>query len=169
LAAPDFRSRIVDLTIRQTLPAGLRAAGEVNPKHRETLLSAAERCEQDGTSDALEHARQSARAAADDTEDVSDLVATGDDAAYAYVTHLAYVTASADSIACALETIDEDVIEAATLAGYAAYYAALAGSVMTDRPALSVALARDRVLADYVDGIVGVLVEMRTPGSAWVH
>jgi hypothetical protein len=169
LDAGEFRARVVDLTVRNTVPAGLRAAAEVNPKHATKLLSAAERCEREGTPDALEDARQAARTASNDGGDISDLADSDDDAAAAYAAHLAYVTASADSVAFAVDIVDVDVIEAAMLVGYSAYYAALAASITTDQRLKDLALARDRVLGNYVDGIVAVLVEMRAPGTAWVH
>jgi hypothetical protein len=178
LDAGEFRTRVVDLTVRTTVPAGLRASAEVNPKHAARLLSAAERCEREGTPEALEEARQAARAASHraddnselaDTDETSDLSDTDDDAAAAYAAHLTYVTSSADSVAFAIDAVEVDVIEAAMLASYAAYYAAMAASVMTDQPLKDLALARDRVLANYIDGIVAVLIEMRAPGTAWVH
>jgi hypothetical protein len=168
LDAADFRARVVDFTVRQTVPAGLRAAAAVNPKHATSLLDAAERCERDGTSAALETARQAARAASNDSEDVEDL-AENDDAATAYAAYRAYGTSSADSAAFAADAVDVDVIDAATLAGYAAYYAALATSITTDQSAKNLAFARDHVLAHFVDGIVAVLVDMRAPGTEWVH
>jgi hypothetical protein len=178
LDAGEFRARVVDFTIRNTVPAGLRAAAEVNPKHATRLLSAAERCEREATPDALEDARQAARAAshrADDisdpaeTDDISNPADTDDDAAAAYAAHLAYATSSADSVAFAVDAVDVDVIEAAMLTGYAVYYAAMAASITTDQSLKDLALARDRALASYIDGIVAVLVEMRAPGTAWVQ
>ena len=169
LDAADFRSRVVDFTVRQTVPAALRAAAAVNPKHATSLLNAAEKCEHEGSSEALENARQVARAAAaNETEDVPNLAENDDDAAAAYAAYLFYMTSSADSAAFAADAVDVDVIEAAMLAGYAAYYAALATSITADQPARQLAMARDRILADYVDGVVGVLVQMRAPGTAWV-
>src|SRR5262245_5287442 len=149
LDAGEFRTRVVNLTVRTTVSAGLRAAAEVNPTHAARLLSAAERCEREGTPEALEEARQAARAASNRADETSDLADADDDAAAAYAAHLTYVTSSADSVAFAIDAVEVDVIEAAMLAGYAAYYAAMAAAVMTDQPLKDLALARDRVLANY--------------------
>jgi hypothetical protein len=58
----EFQRRVVDMTIRKAVPMGLRAAARVNPKFAERLEFAAVRCEQDGTREACENARQAARA-----------------------------------------------------------------------------------------------------------
>ena len=57
----EFRRRVVAMTIRKAVPVGLRAAASINPKHAEALEAAAVRCEQKGTREACEHARQVAR------------------------------------------------------------------------------------------------------------
>ena len=43
----DFVRRVVDMTIRKAVPAGLRAAARVNPKHAGALELAAAKCEAD--------------------------------------------------------------------------------------------------------------------------
>jgi hypothetical protein len=85
------------------------------------------------------------------------------------VTHVAYVAAAADAAAFAAEAVAADVVEAVTLAGYSAYYAALTTSAIDNQSAKRASTARDQVFAEYVEGIVSVLVTMRTPGSVWVH
>jgi hypothetical protein len=150
LDAEDFRARVLDLTIRRALPSALRAAAGVNPKHATTLLYAAEQCE-------------------NDIDDVSDLRDTEDNAAVEYVTHVAYVAASADAAAFAADAVAADVVEAVTSAGYSAYYAALTTAAIDNQSAKRAASARDRIFAEYVEGIVSMLVAMRTPGSVWVY
>jgi hypothetical protein len=169
LDAEDFRARVLDLTIRRALPSALRGAAGVNSKHATALLYAAEQCEDAGTTDAVEQARQAARSASNDIDDVSDLRDTEDEAAVEYVTHVAYVAASADAAAFAAEAVAADVVEAVTLAGYSAYYAALTTAAIDNQSAKRASSARDRIFAEYVEGIVSVLVTMQTPGSVWVH
>src|SRR5262245_9762431 len=60
----EFRRRVVDMTIRKAVPVGLRAAARVNPQFADRLKAAALRCEQEGTGEACEYARQEAHYAA---------------------------------------------------------------------------------------------------------
>jgi hypothetical protein len=59
----EFVRRVVDMTIRRSLPAGLRAAAGVNPKHADALEAAAARCERGGTRESCQHAGDVAREA----------------------------------------------------------------------------------------------------------
>jgi len=169
LDAEDFRARVLELTIRRALPSALRGAAGVNPKHATALFYAAEQCEDSGTPEAVEHARQAARSASNDIDEVSDLRDTEDEAAVEYLTHVAYVTAAADAAAFAADAVAADVVEAVALAGYSAYYAALTTASIDHQSAKRASSARDRIFAEYAEGIVSVLIAMRTPGSVWVH
>jgi hypothetical protein len=61
----EFVRRVADMTIRKTVPAGLRSAAKVNPKHADALESAAVRCEAEGSRASCENARLVARTAAE--------------------------------------------------------------------------------------------------------
>jgi hypothetical protein len=91
----EFVRRVVEMTIRKSVPAALRSAAKVNPKHAETLETAAVRCEREGTRESAQAARTAAAAAA---------YATADAAAYA-----AYAAADAVDAAYAAD----DAVDAA--------------------------------------------------------
>ena len=84
----EFMRRVVDVTIRRAVPAGLRAAAKVNPEHASELEAAAVRCEQEGSRDACQNGERVARAAAyaaayADAADAADAAADAAAAAYA--------------------------------------------------------------------------------------
>lgn len=60
----EFVRRVVEMTIRKSVPAALRSAASVNSKHAKALEAAAVRCEQEGTREAAQGAKQVARPAA---------------------------------------------------------------------------------------------------------
>ena len=135
-----FRQIVVEQTIRQILPIALRAAASRNPKHSERLEAAAVRCEKDGNQAAAKAAQNAA----------SEARRAADASADAY----AYASADADAAA--------DAAAAAAAAAYAAAAAAAAAGAATD------ASTRDRVLADFAERVVQILVEMGAPGAQWL-
>ena len=137
----DFVRRVVDMTIRKAVPAGLRAAARVNPKHAGALELAAAKCEADGTRESCREASSVARAAA--------AYAAADAAAYAAA--YAAADAAADAAAAAAAAA------AADAAADAAPYAAAAAYA-----------ARDKSLATYAEWVVEILIDMKAPGCQWL-
>ena len=121
LDAAEFRKRVAELATKTCVPIALRAAASINkdPKHKQAMLDAANRCEIEGSQQSARDANKVARAAAAD--------AAADAAAYA----------AADA--------------------YAAAYAAA-----------DAAAARDKILSDFAEGVVQILIEMKVPGCEWL-
>ena len=136
----EFVRRLAEATIREIVPAALRAAATRNPAHAGKLEAAAKRCEAEGTEQAARDARKIATAAA-----TAYAAAT---AATAYAAYAAY--AAAAYAACA----------ATDAADAAAAYAACAA---TD------AAARDQALTRAADMAAKILTEMRDGGVATVQ
>jgi hypothetical protein len=136
----EFRTRIVDLAFRKSVPAALRSAAAIckDEKHKAALCEAANRCERDGTQQAVIDARAVAKAADADADAAADAAAA------------AYAAADADADADA-------VADAAADADAAAYAAADAA-----------ADARDKSLADYAEAVVQILIDMKAPGCEWL-
>ena len=155
----EFVRRVVDMTIRRAVPVGLRAAAGRNPKHAKALEAAAVRCEQDGTREACEHARTVARAYAARSSAAAATYDAAYDAAYAAsaAADAAYFAAAASASASAA-----DVADAA-----AAYAAADVADAAADASAAD-ARTRDRVLADYAEWVVQILIDMQAPGCQWL-
>jgi hypothetical protein len=149
----EFVRRVVDVTIRRAVPAGLRSAARVNPKHADALEAAAVRCERECTREACEHARQIARAAA------AAAYAAAAAAAAAYADAAAAAAAYADAAAAA--AADADAAADAAAAAYAAAYAAAAADEAADA-------AGDQSLATYAEWVVDILIDMKAPGCAWL-
>jgi hypothetical protein len=143
---PEFIRRVADVTIRRAVPIGLRAAAKVNPAHAKALESAAVRCEQEGTREACEAARDAAANAAAD-------------AAYA-----AYAAANAAAAAAA----DAYAANAAANAAADAAYAANAAADAAYAAANARASARDKVLTDYAEWIVEILIDLKSPGCEFL-
>ncbi len=109
----EFAKRCAELATKTCVPAALRAAASINkqPKHKQALLDAANRCEIEGSRQSAEDARQVARAAAA--------------AAAAYADAAAAAAAAADA-------------------------------------------ARDKILSDFAEGVVQILIDMDVPGCEWL-
>ncbi len=146
-----FRQIVAEQTIRQIVPIALRAAAKRNPKCAERLEAAAVRCEQEGTQQAAEAARNPARetrngAAACAAKDVTDAAAA------------AYAAAAA----CAAK----DVTDAAAYAYAAAHAAAAAYEAAS---AYAAAAERDRVLAVSADLALAALLALNSPGCEFLY
>jgi hypothetical protein len=113
----EFVRRVVDVTIRRAVPAGLRSAAKVNPAHVVDLEAAAVRCEQEGTRDACLQARSVARAAGAAAYAAAD--AAADAAAYAAAAAAADAAAYAAAYAAADAAADAAAARDRSLAEYA--------------------------------------------------
>jgi hypothetical protein len=151
----EFAKRLAELAIRKAVPVALRAAASVqkDAKHKAALLKRALICERYGTWQVASDARKAAAAvyAADVAAyDAADVAAY--DAAYA-AAYAAYAAA-----AYAAYAADADAADAAAYAADTAAFAADAAKFST----------RDKVLADFAEDVVQLLVEMDVPGKQWL-
>lgn len=140
-----FRRRVVDMTIRRAVPVGLRAAATVNPQHAQALEAAAVRCEREGTRKSCAAAQSAASAA--------EAAAYYADAAAGY----AYASAASASSA-----------SAASAADAGAYYADAAACAAAAADSARTPGGRDRVLAQYAEWVVEILIDMQAPGCQWL-
>ena len=124
----EFAKRVAELAIRKQVPIALRAAASLNksPEHKKALLDAANRCEAEGTREAVRSARKAAAAAAADAADAAAAAAAAADAAYA-----AYAAAAAAAADAAAD-------------------------------------ARDKILSDFAEDVVQILIDMKVPGVQWL-
>ena len=79
----EFVRRVVELAIRKSVPAALRAAASVHkdPKHQAALNAAAKKCESEANRSSAIEARDVARSAAAAAADAADAAADAADAA----------------------------------------------------------------------------------------
>ena len=145
----EFAKRVVVLAIRTSVPLALRAAASVHkdPKHQEALREAANECGRDPIEKNAREARKTAAAAAYAAS------APAADAAAAAAAAYAASAPAADAAAYAAAAADA--------AAYAAYAAARAA-------AAAAAAARDKSLADFAEGVVQILVDLKAPGCVWL-
>ena len=145
----EFVRRVVDLAIRKQVPIALRAAASVqkNSAHKAALLDAATRCEKEGTREAALEAKKTAYAA--------DAAAAAD---AAYAAYAAYAAADAADAAAA------DAADAANAANAAAYAANAANAADA-----ADAAERDRVLSEFAEDVVQILIELKAPGAQWLE
>ncbi len=143
LDAKEFATRCAVLATKTSVPLALRAVASIHkdPKHVQALKDAANRCETEGTRDSALAAREVAQKARADAY-----------AAAAYAAYAAYAAAAAAYAAAY-------AADAAAAAAYAAY-AADAAAKKT---------ARDKSLADFAEGVVQILIEMKVPGVQWLE
>ena len=99
-----FRKIVAEQTIRQIVPIALRAAAKRVPKHAKRLEAAAVRCEQEGTREAAQAARNTANAAYAAAAAAAAADATA--AAYAAAYAAAAAAAAADAAAAAAAAAD---------------------------------------------------------------
>ena len=129
------------MTIRTVVPQALRVAAKRVPSHATTLEAAALDCERLGDRASAQRARDAAAAYAADAAAAA--------AAYAAAA-AAYAAAYAADAAAA----------AADAAAYAAAADAVAAAAAAD--------AADRVLEDYAERVVQILIDMQAPGCQWL-
>jgi hypothetical protein len=111
----EFRTRIVDLALRKSVPSALRSAASIckDEKHKAALCEAANRCERDGTQQAVIDARAVAKAADADAAAYAATAAATAAAAYGtYGTYAAAAAADADAAADARDKSLADYAEA---------------------------------------------------------
>jgi hypothetical protein len=141
----DFAKQLADLACRISVPIALRAAASVHkdPKHRDAMLKAADRCE-------ISPSREAAYAAYAAADAASAATAAADAAAYSAAYAAAYTANAADAATAAAD--------AAYAAVNAAAYSAAAACPST----------RDQILSDFADGVVQILIAMKAPGCQWL-
>ena len=141
----EFVKRVVELAIRKSVPAALRAAASIHksPEHMQALRDAANRCEAEGSHASAIDARSAAKKAR--------AAASADAASVASAYAASASAASADAASAA--SADAASASAASAAAYAAY-AAYA--------------ARDKSLADFAECVVQILIDMKAPGCQWL-
>jgi hypothetical protein len=144
-----FVGRLCEMTIRKALPIGLRAVAKLNRKHAKAMEAAAVRCEHEGTREAAQNSERVARAAAAAAAYAADYASRAADYAAAYAAAPAY---------------------AADYAASAAAYAATAASAAAAdySSAAAAAAARDRVLAQYAEWVIEILIELQAPGCDYL-
>jgi hypothetical protein len=137
----EFARRVAGLVIRTCVPTALRSAAARNQNHAEPLRAASDRCEAEGTIEAVLAARATANAV--------------------YVANAAYAAYDAASAAY-------DAVYVAN-AAYAAYDAAsAANAVYATYAANAVYVANAAALHSFAEGVVQVLVAMDAPGCAFL-
>jgi hypothetical protein len=167
---PAFMRRVADVTIRRVVPISLRAVAQMHPSYATAMEACAVQCEQEGTQESFNKERlvgnayAAANAAAYAAADASSA------AAYA-VANIADAAASAASYAsCAAANADYDASSAASAAASAASYAASSAAYANaSDDAYRFSTVYDRVLADYAEWIVEILIDMDAPGVQWLN
>jgi hypothetical protein len=153
----EFAKRCAELAVRKMVPLALRAAASIqkHATHKQKLIDAANRCEKDGTREAALEGKTAAATAAYDAADAAD-------AAYA-AANAADAAANAADAAYAAANAADAADAAYDAAAYAAYAAANAATA-----AYAAANARDKILSDFAEDVVQILVALRAPGCAWL-
>ncbi len=168
----EFVKRVMEMTIRCSVPAALRSAAKVNPKHADALEAAAVRCELEGTREAASAAAAAAAAAyAAYAAAASAASAAASDAAYAAASAAAYAAASdaATASAAAYAAAYAAATAAASAsAASAASDAATAATAATAAADADTAYARDKSLATYSEWVVEILIDMKAPGCQYL-
>jgi hypothetical protein len=160
----EFMRRVAEMTIRRAVPVGLRAAAKLNPKNADKLEAAAVRCEHEGTREACKAAQKIASASA------YAAYAAGDASAYAYA---AYAAGDASAYDASAYAADASASASASASAYAAGDASASASAYAASASAAdayayAARARDRVLAEYAEWIVEILIDMQAPGCQWL-
>jgi len=157
----DFVRRVVEMTIRRFIPIALRAAALIHPvaEHKIALEKAASRCEQAVTLNDCEAARAAAWAASE----AAAAAAAAEAAARA--SEAAWAASWAEAAAAAAEAAAR-ASEAAWAASWVGVAAAWAASWAASCPASWA--AQDKLLSDFAEGVVQVLIEMKAPGCQWL-
>jgi hypothetical protein len=164
----EFVRRVVEMTIRKAVPVGLRAAASVKPKHAKALEAAAVRCEQEGTREAAREGERVARAAASASAASAYAYADAYADAYAYAAaDAAYAAADAYAAAASASAAADAYAASASAASASAYAYADAADAAAAAAAYA-ARTRDRVLAQYAEWVVEILIDMNAPGCQWL-
>jgi hypothetical protein len=145
----EFTKRVTEFTIRKILPPALRLAG---------LTSEADRCEHEGTADAAAYAARAANAVA---RAAARAAYAADAAARAAYAAYAAARAAARAAAYAARAADAAADAAANAAANAAEAAYAADAARA-------AYAAYAVREIFAEGVVQILIAMKSPGSAWL-
>ena len=149
----DFSRRVATFAIRTCVPSALRHAASIHsdPSHQKRLRGMADKCEHKPTKVNLLEALKSATYAA---------------------AHAAYAADCASAYAAAYAVYAADCAyaggRAAVYAAYAADAADYAADASADASASAKKSARDKSLADFAEGVVQILIEMKAPGCQWL-
>ena len=157
----DFSRRVAEYTIRTMVPIALRAAASLQKeaKHRRALTDAATRCEAEVTSAA-------ATAAVTAATDATDAANAADGAA-AHASHAAANAANAAAHA-AHAAANVAVYVAYNAVAHAVHAAHAVGTAAAATAAATNNVERDKILSQFAEGIVQILVEMDAPGCQWL-
>ncbi len=143
----EFVRLLTEMTIKKTVPAAIRLVAETAPEpHKTAILEAALECEKNPTETAARNAEKVTRKWANA-------------AAYA-AANAAYAAANAAIYAAYAYAAIYAATYAATYAADYAYAAAY--------DAANAANARDKVLSDYAEDVVQILIKLKTPGSEFL-
>jgi hypothetical protein len=165
----EFVRRLADLAIRKSVPFALRAVAShrLEDKHKAALLSVAARCEKEGTKQAAFEAKtvvgiaDAVSTAAHASADAATAAAATADAAYAAADAAAYAPADAAAYAATAAV-------AAVSASYAAYTAVAAVSASYAVYTADATVTVDKLLEEYAEDVVQILIEMKAPGCQWL-
>ena len=169
----EFVRHVVEMTIRKVVPVGLRAAATLNPTFADKLEAAAVRCEAEGTRASARSAqgvsskarRAAAYASASAAFYAASAAADASDAsAYAAYASAAYAYAASASVSASVDAYADAAYAASASAAAAASYAAYA----VHASAAAAARTRDRVLGEYAEWVVEILIAMKAPGCEWL-
>jgi hypothetical protein len=156
----EFAVRVMRVALGR-VPAAFRAAASLlgSERHRLELNAVADACEPNPTRLSFIAARKAAQSAHDD-----DLSGNAASAVYA-----AIAAANAAVEATAPSRIDNDTLECAVNAAIWAAEAAVAVETASNSaPPDAGAAARDQALAQLVEDVVQVLIQMQAPGCQWL-
>jgi len=156
----DFSRRVAEYTIRTMVPIALRAAASLQKeaKHRRALTDAATRCEAEVTS-AAATAAVTAATDATDAAHASHAAANAANAAAHAANAAAHAAHAAANVAV---YVAYNAVAHAVHAAHAVGTAAAATAAATNN------VERDKILSQFAEGIVQILVEMDAPGCQWL-
>ena len=154
-----FAQEVALMTVRTVVADALDHAASVHPDehHRQALRCAAENCRSG------RDAAYAAYAAAAIYADAADAAA---DAAGAYAADAVYAAAAAARAYAADAAADAIYADAAAARAYAADAAAYAAAAADAAAARAYA---EKVLSDFAENVVQILIKMNAPGCAWLH
>jgi hypothetical protein len=152
----EFSQKVARMTVQTVVPGALRAiAARLQGTHPARLLAIALKCEQEPTKENALDAKSAAAYAA--------ATAAYDAAAYDAATAAAYDAAAYD--AAAYDAATAAAYDAAAYgAAAAAYDAAAYGAAAYD----AATAAGEQVLSTFAENVVQILIEMKSPGAAWL-
>jgi hypothetical protein len=171
----DFVKRVATMTIRTVVPSALRSVAKVClGEHPAKLLAWALKCEQEPTEANAREAQKTAAYAASAASASATYAA-----AYASASDASAAAASADAAAYAAAAVSAAASAAyAASATYAAAYASASDASAASAASADAAAyaayaaasdaAAERVLIDYAEEVVQILIEMKAPGCAWL-